>query len=109
MYALISAVPIALAVISFVVFFAAFRMRDGNALGRFELFYGVGNLFMLAALYTLYLSLQQNGDAFANVVFPFFQAMMWIYFLICLILVFRLIRNIMSAMWRRQLRDYLGW
>jgi hypothetical protein len=100
--------PLALGILSAALFYAAFNYRQSGILGRFEFFYGMGNLLLLGMLFMIFYGLQKEGSAFASVVFPFFQAMMWIYFLICLVLVFRLIQNILAAIGRKKLGEFLG-
>jgi hypothetical protein len=100
--------PLSLGLIAAALFYVAFSYRKEGIIGRFELFFGLGNLLMLGVLFLIYDGLRQAGEAFADVVFPLFEAMMWIYFLICLVLVFRLLRDVVTAMHRKKLNEFLG-
>ncbi len=100
--------PIPLGIIAFTMLYIAIKMRERAANGMFEFLFGLGNLFVLATLFSVFLSLQNIGSSLADVVFPIFQAMLWVYLLICLVLIFSLLKHILEAMWNKKLREYGG-
>lgn len=100
--------PIPIGIIAFTTLYIANKMRERAANGMFEFLFGLGNLFVLATLFVIFLSLQNIGSSSADTVFPIFQAMLWIYLLICLVLVFSLLKHVLEAMWNKKLREYAG-
>ena len=91
-------VPMGLGIIALAMFYIAFSYRKIERFGWFEILFTTGNLFVLSALYTVYLYLSDASMAFSEVVFPLFQAMLWIYFLGLLVMIFNLLRKVLLSL-----------
>jgi len=87
-----------LGLIAFGMFFMAFKNRESENFTWFEVLFATGNLFLLACLFTIYLGLQAASLSFADVVFPLFAAVMWIYFIICLVIMFKVLKLVLLGL-----------
>jgi hypothetical protein len=101
------AVPVALGIIAATLFYIAYQSREQQRFGRFEILFAFGNLFILATLWVIFLTLQTEGNAFANVVFPLFSAMLWLYVLINFIMFFNLLRHLIDDVLHNKGKRYI--
>jgi cytochrome c biogenesis protein CcdA len=99
--------PIEFGIIAATLFYIAYQSREHERFGRFEIMFAFGNLFMLAMLWTIFLSLQSDSNTFANIVFPLFQAVLWLYVIINFIMFFNLLRNFMKDLQENSGKNYL--
>ena len=97
----------ALSLISFILFYIAFASRELGRFGRFEIFFLMGNIFLLSTLYVIYVSLQGQSLPFANVVFPIFGALLTVYVIINFIVVYRLIASVFEALTQKKFGKFL--
>ncbi len=101
------ATPLGLGIVALGMFYMAFQYREQERFGRFEIFFSMGNLFLLSALFLIYSGLQTGGNSFADTVFPLFAAFLWIYVIACIVMFYRLLRNLMFSLIRYRGKGYI--
>jgi hypothetical protein len=99
--------PVGIAILAAAFFFMAFKYREQERFGRFEIFFAMGNLFICAGLFLIYSALETAGDAFMNVVFPLFALMMWIYVFVLIVMFFKLLKNLIWSIWKFKGKGYI--
>jgi hypothetical protein len=87
------AIPVSLGILAFAFFYLSQQYRQIEKIGRFELFFNVGNVFLLSALYIIFSTLDFAANTASSGVYQIFQGFIWIYVLISLMMVFKLLRN----------------
>lgn len=89
-----TAAAISLVILAITMFYMAFKYREQARFGRFEICFTFGNIFLMAGLFILYLSLTIASDnQVAQIVFGLFQAVMWIYLIACIFIFFKMMKN----------------
>ena len=101
------AVPVSLGIVAATLFYVSYQSREQQRFGRFEILFAFGNLFILALLWCIFLSLQAEGNPFADVVFPIFSAVLWLYVIVNFVMFFNLLRNFISDLQQTGGKNYL--
>lgn len=100
-------VPIAFGMIALAMFATAYFHRGKAVVGKFDLFFCLGHLFVLGCLMSIYNYAGDVNVNVATVVFPVFLIALWMYVIIVIIILLKFLQHFFFALVKTKGKGYM--